>query len=132
MTEDVEYLTTMLEWQEKFDSDLKKRRTLDYSDIGDWGSKLCTAMQQEISELRDEFPWKWWKNAKPINRENVLEEMIDILHFWLSMANKMGFTADDIWYAYQIKNKKNFRRQREVKGYAIKTLKDWDMHGTSE
>lgn len=47
--------------------------------------KRCIYM--ECAELVDSFPWKHWKNIKsPINKENVVVEIVDIWHFVMSLG----------------------------------------------
>lgn len=47
--------------------------------------KRCIYM--ECAELIDSFPWKHWKNIKsPINKENVVVEIVDIWHFVMSLG----------------------------------------------
>lgn len=106
--------------QSEFDSDLARRRGLDFSDQSTWMQREVMAMIVEASELLTEVNYKWWKDPKPIDRQRVLGEMADIFHFFLAACLRMGFTADDLYNAYCAKNAENFRRQRgetHHKGY---------------
>lgn len=55
--------------------------------------------------------------------QNIRVEVIDLLHFWISLAMTSGMTADDVFRLYQQKSQINFERQR--KGYSRAT-KDHD------
>jgi dimeric dUTPase (all-alpha-NTP-PPase superfamily) len=52
---------------------------------------------------------KPWKDRYP-DMNHIDEEMIDVLHYLLTYWNLRGFTAGDIFDAYQAKNSKNFKR----------------------
>ncbi len=104
-------LEHIFEMQHRFDSDLTARRGLDY-DLGTWVQKEVLAILSELAELLDEVNFKWWKNPKPIDRERVKEELIDILHFFVSLCLKTGLSAEDVYRAYLAKNAENFRRQQ--------------------
>lgn len=43
------------------------------------------AIMDEISEALNSFQWKWWKGGK-IDRENLIVEVVDILHFAISKS----------------------------------------------
>src|SRR5690606_41690289 len=46
------------------------------------------ALQVEIAELAQEVSdaWKFWKSPKPRDQKKVLEELVDCLHFLLSIG----------------------------------------------
>jgi hypothetical protein len=71
------------------------------------------AIVHEACELDDDLNWKPWKNEQDLaaNREHRLEETADILHFLLQLALDQGFTADDMFAAYERKHAENQRRQ---------------------
>ena len=73
--------------------------------------KKCLALLDETAELLNEVNYKWWKNPKPVNIGNVQEELIDMLHFWVSMCLDAGLTPDKIHEVYLRKNKENLNRQ---------------------
>ncbi len=45
--------------------------------------------------------------------ERILDEYVDVLHFWLSIGNLLDFTAKEIEQAYLKKHEENYKRQRE-------------------
>jgi len=80
------------------------------------------AMQQELAELTDSVPWKWWANYQEFDKQNAKVEIVDLFHFLISMAQVMGMTADDVHEAYLKKNKVNHKRQES--GYSEKDEND--------
>jgi dimeric dUTPase (all-alpha-NTP-PPase superfamily) len=90
-----------------------------------WILNYCRAMSQEISELTDSVPWKWWAKYQTYNKQNARVEIVDLFHFLISLAQVAGLTAEDVHRLYMEKNKVNFQRQDS--GYAIKQQGD-DKH----
>ncbi|GAF26805.1 uncharacterized protein conserved in bacteria [Moorella thermoacetica Y72] len=108
----VDRLEHIFELQERFDRDLARRRQLpDYSPA-EWIQKEVLAIVAELGELLDEVNFKWWKNPHPLDHEAIKGELVDILHFLVSMCLKAGITAEDFYQAYLAKNEVNFRRQQ--------------------
>lgn len=87
-----------------------------------WVLNYTRAMQQEIAELIDSVPWKWWAKYQKFDAQNAKVEIIDLFHFLISLAQAMGMTADDVYEAYLKKNKVNHERQNS--GYAVKNEED--------
>jgi dimeric dUTPase (all-alpha-NTP-PPase superfamily) len=87
-----------------------------------WLLNYCRAMTQEISELTDSVPWKWWAKYQKFDKQNARVEIVDILHFLVSAAQVAGMTAQDVYDAYLKKNQVNFQRQDS--GYAVKDEND--------
>ncbi|KKM12869.1 hypothetical protein SY88_01405 [Clostridiales bacterium PH28_bin88] len=104
-------LDEIFELQKKFDTELIKRRGLEGIDQTTWIQKEILAMISELGELLDEVNFKWWKNPKPVNREAIKGELVDILHFFVSMCLKVGISPSELHTAYIEKNRENFRRQ---------------------
>lgn len=108
--------------QNAFDSELAEKRGLQDITPDQWIQKETLAMLSELAELLDEVNFKWWKNPKEINTTAVKEELVDILHFFVSMCLKMGMTAEELYTMYLEKNKENFDRQKGLsakKGYEL-------------
>lgn len=97
--------------QEKFDQDVIKNRNLEDITPEEWIQKQTLAMLSELAELIAEVNFKWWKNPKPVNRDNVKEELVDILHFFVGMCNRSGMDGDELFARYVKKNEENFKRQ---------------------
>lgn len=86
-----------------------------------WVLNYCRAMTQEIAELTDSVPWKWWAKYQEFDEQNARVEVVDLFHFLISLAQVLGMSADDVFQAYVKKNEVNFQRQES--GY---TEKDHD------
>src|SRR6476660_5922792 len=69
-----------------------------------WVLNYCRAMSQEIAELTDSVPWKWWAKYQIFNEQNVRVEIVDLFHFLISLAQVAGMDADDVFSAYCKKN----------------------------
>lgn len=87
-----------------------------------WVLNYSRAMQQEMSELIDSVPWKWWAKYQTFDAQNARVEVIDLFHFLISLAQALGMTAEDVYAAYMKKNKVNHTRQET--GYAVKDAED--------
>lgn len=87
-----------------------------------WTLNYCRAMSQEIAELTDSVPWKWWAKYQKFDEQNARVEVVDLFHFLISLAQVLGMSADDVFRAYVEKNKVNLQRQET--GYAVKDEND--------
>jgi len=72
----------------------------------------------ELAEAGDEVN-RWWKKgfkepeALETKKEEILEEMVDSLHFFLSALLILGVDGKELADAYLKKNKVNFKRQSD-------------------
>jgi dimeric dUTPase (all-alpha-NTP-PPase superfamily) len=87
-----------------------------------WILNYCRAMTQEIAELTDSIPWKWWAKYQKFDIQNARVEVVDLFHFLISAAEILGMSADDVFAYYEAKNKVNFQRQDS--GYTAKDEHD--------
>lgn len=87
-----------------------------------WVLNYCRAMSQEIAELTDSVPWKWWAKYQKYDEQNARVEVVDLFHFLISLAQVLGMSADDVFQAYVKKNEINFKRQET--GYTVKDESD--------
>lgn len=87
-----------------------------------WVLNYCRAMSQEIAELTDSVPWKWWAKYQKFDLHNARVEVVDLFHFLISAAEILGMSADDVFNYYRDKNKVNFERQDN--GYTTKDEAD--------
>ena len=76
-----------------------------------WTLNYCRAMSQELAELTDSVPWKWWAKYQKLDEQNARVEVVDLFHFLISLAQVLGMSADDVFEAYMKKNEVNFQRQ---------------------
>ncbi|MDA8990745.1 dUTPase [Opitutales bacterium] len=106
---------------------LNQRIGVNMSEMNDedrtkWILNYIRAMQQELAELTDSVPWKWWAKYQDFDKQNARVEIVDLFHFLISMAQVMGMSADDVFAAYLKKNKVNHDRQDS--GYKTKDEDD--------
>lgn len=87
-----------------------------------WVLNYTRAMNQEIAELIDSVPWKWWAKYQEFDHQNAKVEVIDLFHFLISIAQVLGMNADDVYQAYLKKNEVN--HQRQDSGYSEKDHQD--------
>ena len=76
-----------------------------------WVLNYTRAMQQELAELVDSVPWKWWARYQKYVEQNARVEVVDLFHFLVSLAHVLGMSADDVYQAYLKKNQVNHERQ---------------------
>jgi len=99
-----------------------KTATMSEAEKIQWLLNYCRAMTQEIAELTDSVPWKWWAKYQKFDEQNARVEIVDLFHFLISAAQVLGLSADDIFQAYLKKNAVNFQRQDS--GYTQKNEAD--------
>jgi dimeric dUTPase (all-alpha-NTP-PPase superfamily) len=87
-----------------------------------WLLNYSRAISQEMAELIDSVPWKWWAKYQKFDAQNARVEVVDLFHFLISMAQVLGMSADDVFNAYVKKNEVNFKRQDS--GYLVKDEAD--------
>ena len=95
---------------------------MDEAEKTKWVLNYCRAMTQELAELTDSVPWKWWAKYQKFDEQNARVEVIDLFHFLISIAQVLGMSADDVYQAYVKKNAVN--HQRQDSGYARKDADD--------
>ena len=88
----------------------------------EWVLNYCRAMTQEVAELTDSVPWKWWAKYQKFDKQNARVEVADLFHFLVSLAQVLDMSAEDIFEAYRKKNEVNFQRQDS--GYTTKDADD--------
>lgn len=100
-----------------FDADAM-RRAFDPDVAGQWLNNYIAAASNELEELRDCTFWKHWcAEAKEGHRfrvfdlQNARVEVIDLLFFWISMAQCLGLGAEDVMELYRKKLDVNHARQ---------------------
>ena len=115
-------LDAIFAMQKQLNDEIVKTRHLEAVTQSEWIQKLTLATLSELSEVLDEVNFKWWKNEKPVDEAKLQEELVDVLHFFISMCLRANLTPDVLYEKYLAKNEENFRRQRglsEKKGYSI-------------
>lgn len=95
---------------------------MDEAEKTKWVLNYCRACSQELAELTDSVPWKWWAKYQKFDEQNARVEIVDLFHFLISLAQVMGMSADDLFQAYLKKNEVNLKRQET--GYEVKDSTD--------
>ena len=73
-----------------------EKRNLNFSKE-EWIQKGSLALIDEITELLNEVNYKWWKNPKEVDDNAVKEEIVDMLHFFVSICLYAGVSAKDLY-----------------------------------
>lgn len=94
------------------------RESFDPLSAGRWLNDYINAACNELEELRDCTFWKHWCSEAQAGRrfeihdlQNARVEVIDLLFFWISMAQCVGLNAEDVFALYFQKLSVNHRRQ---------------------
>jgi dimeric dUTPase (all-alpha-NTP-PPase superfamily) len=91
--------------------------------VNEWLGKYLAALEDESRELREELLWKWWSKDF-LDMQNIRVEIIDQLHFWISLALTAGMDARTVFSIYMQKNAVNHQRQESGYSKATKTEED--------
>ncbi|MEY8559577.1 dUTP diphosphatase [Jeotgalicoccus halotolerans] len=92
---DLQYLLTQ---QEKLDKDIREKKGIT---LHDWNIELnrkhFKAMKIETAEFVNEMHdvWKYWKD-KPVDKNKILDEGVDVIHFCCLIINKTGRIVDSV------------------------------------
>ena len=129
-------LRELFQWQ----AELNKRSGFDAEGLranfdpqvaGQWINNYLAAMSSEVEELRDCTFWKHWcAEARQGRRfelhdlQNARVEVIDMLFFWISLAQCVGLDAEEVFRLYQQKLKINHDRQSN--GYTMQSKSEED------
>ncbi len=104
-------LEEMLALQAQLNARIRRRPGMETLDSDAWMQKFAIALIAEVAEALDETNYKWWKNRKAVNMPALKEELVDVLHFFLSMCLEAGMGAEEIYRIYKSKCEENFARQ---------------------
>lgn len=77
-----------------------------------WACKYLAALQAEAVETDEELPKKWWSD-RAVALDRLQEEVIDQLHFWISLAISVGMGPESVLKKYMQKNAVNLKRMNE-------------------
>ena len=79
------------------------------------------AIDDELAEMRQAISWKPWQHDEPYaDREEVIKEAVDVLHFVANIIVACGGTDKQLNDYYVEKMDKN--RKRQAKGYKVKEV----------
>ena len=130
--------THTMDLQAVFDKQIELNKRINeklYEEIKDpevrkkWFLNFELALRQESAEAIDSLNWKWWKKDEE-DWDNIKVELVDMLHFWVSMCTIAGMDAKDVMDLYFKKNDLNFKRQEE--GYKEGTYQKIDADGVED
>ena len=103
---------------------------------GVWIHDYILATQSELQELMDCLYWKHWTfEAKEGRRyevrdlQNARVEVIDLFFFWMSLAQCVGLTPEDIQLLYLKKHQVNLDRMKQ--NYSMDGKTEEDNKGVS-
>ena len=105
--------------QKELDDRIEREHHIDFS-RDEWIQKDMLAIISELSEALMETNFKWWKNPHETDDNKLREELIDVLHFFVSLCIRCGITSDSMFELYAAKNNENNKRQdgtSDKKGY---------------
>ena len=69
--------------QAAFNASINQTRHLEDVTDDEWVQKFALALIVEAGELLDAAHFQWWKNPRPIDREHLKEEAVDVFHLSL-------------------------------------------------
>lgn len=77
------------------------------------------AIDDELAEMRQAISWKPWQHDEPYaDREEVIKEAVDVLHFVANIIVACGGTDEVLDRLYVEKMNRN--RERQLRGYVVK------------
>lgn len=72
------------------------------------------ALYDEVGEMTRTMKWKPWSSrVGQVDRDELLAESVDALHFIANILCAVGVTDEELSVAYRRKQDENRRRQRE-------------------
>lgn len=111
-------LAELFELQAAFSKRIGVSPTGDDQDDGIKLNDLVTATLDELCEVRNTTYWKhWYKEARDgrqfflHDRARAKKEVVDMLFFWICLAQVVGLTAEEAFEQYRKKSALNHRRQ---------------------
>lgn len=79
------------------------------------------AIDDELAEMRQAISWKPWQHDKPYaDREEILKEAVDVLHFVANIIVAAGGTDAELDKLYLEKMERN--KKRQLDGYKVKDI----------
>src|SRR3954470_13770390 len=90
-----------------------RHKILEFRDQRDWKKyhkekDLAISISLEANELLENFQWKSSETAVAVSRQNIKEEMADILIYLVQMADKMEIDLEQEVYEKLEKNAEKY------------------------
>ena len=117
-------LDKIFELQKELDAKIEREHEVNFS-REEWIQKDMLAIISELSEVLAETNFKWWKVSHEVDDDKLCEELIDVLHFFVSLCLHCGMDADKLMYIYIQNNLENIKRQNgesEKTGYKVERI----------
>ena len=112
----IQALNEMMERQAEFAKRFGITQNMTEAQRERWTKEFVVCILDECSEVLGQINWKHWKKTRQrVDQHEVRFEIIDLLHFVLSLAVVWGMTADDVAAYYIAKSDENKARQK--RGY---------------
>jgi hypothetical protein len=70
------------------------------------------ALIDEVTESLHEFGWKPWASWNGVNRDAMVGELIDVLHFAANLLVALDVTGEELSARYDDKHAVNIERQK--------------------
>lgn len=80
------------------------------------------AILEELIEIKKELGLKPWKNPQMVNREKLVEEFADLMHFFLQLQILLDISPEEAFLAYKKKCAINVQRQKSDPAYQNTSL----------
>jgi len=95
--------------------------TLMGDELADWFNDKITGLFCEVAEMADEIGWKSWITPRGwYNRDQVISEIADQMHFQAHILNAVGCTGEELTAVLKAKVQKNYERQAQEEGDDIR------------
>ena len=111
----VEKLEDIMNKQKLFGSKFVKFGELNLEEKQKWTKEFILCCMDELSEVLGHISWKHWRTPGPVDEIEVKYELVDLLHFLISMMLVWDMDAEEVYTMYLAKNKENHDRQK--RGY---------------
>ena len=122
-------LDDIWEKQAALNDEIAHLRHLEFTPPAEWAPRISVALIAELIEVLDELNYKWWKNAKPVERQALAEELADVLHFFVSLCLIVDVSPDELYQAYVSKQRENLARQHGESAKVGYSVADRDIDG---
>jgi hypothetical protein len=107
-------LDEMFSLQKKFGERFVAFDKLSVQGKEQWTKEFLLCLMDEGSEVLNWTRWKHWKkyDVEKVNEVELKYELVDMLHFLLSLMLVWGMTAEECFSMYVVKNRENHSRQK--------------------
>ena len=83
------------------------------SELRAYQAEMLAALHGEVAELGELLPWRWWSDqGANATKQDVSDEVADVLIFLANICLSAGVTPLMIWEAWRDKVSKNADRRR--------------------